>query len=483
MQFAAVQRILGLLLSIFSFTMLPPLLMSWWLADGATRSFLSGFVLILTTGLLLWLPVHWARRELRLRDGFVVVLMFWVVLSLCGAVPFVLAEHPHMSVTDSAFEAVSGLTTTGATVITDIDQLPASILFYRQLLQWLGGMGIIVLAVAILPILGIGGMQLYRAETPGPMKDSKLTPRITETAKALWYIYLGLTVLCALAYWLAGMDGFDAIAHSFSTVSIGGFSTHDASHGYFNSPFVEAVAVVFMVLSGMNFALHFTAWRSFSILPYAHDAELKTYLSLLSMIAIITSTYLYASDSFPTLASAIRHGVFQTVSISTTTGFITTGYDTWPTFLPVLLLFSSFIGGCAGSTGGGLKVIRVLLLFKQGMREITRLIHPNAQLPIKIGHTILPYRVVDAIWGFFGTYVVAFALMLLLLMATGLDQVTAFSAVAACINNLGPGLGEVSAHYGGLSATAKWILCVAMVLGRLEIFTLLVFLSPSFWRA
>jgi trk system potassium uptake protein TrkH len=482
MQFAVVQRILGLLLTVFSLTMIPPLAISLSIQDGVTQAFFSAFVLILSSGLLLWLPVQWARRELRLRDGFVVVLMFWVALSLCGAAPFMLASQPHMSLTDAVFESVSGLTTTGATVITGIDTLPTSILFYRQLLQWLGGMGIIVLAVAILPMLGIGGMQLYRAETPGPMKDTKLTPRITETAKALWYIYLGLTVLCALAYWLAGMDAFDAVAHSFSTVSIGGFSTHDASHGYFNSPYVEAVGVVFMVLAGMNFALHFTAWRSFSIHPYVQDAELRAYLFLLVVIATIASVYLYVSGTFPTLANAIRHGVFQTVSISTTSGFVTSDYGRWPTFLPVLLLFSSFIGGCAGSTGGGLKVIRVLLLFRQGLREIVRLIHPNAQVPIKAGNITLSYRVLDAVWGFFGTYVVAFSLMLLMLMATGLDQVTAFSAVAASINNLGPGLGDVSAHYGEISTAAKWVLCLAMLLGRLEIFTFLVILSPSFWR-
>ncbi|MGF1615857.1 MAG: TrkH family potassium uptake protein [Gammaproteobacteria bacterium] len=482
MQFAVVQRILGILLSVFSLTMLAPMALSIWFQDGVIRAFLHAFLLILTSGLLLWLTARGKRQELRLRDGFMVVVLFWVVLSLCGAVPFMLASRPHMSLTDAVFESVSGLTTTGATVMTGIDTLPVSILFYRQLLQWLGGMGIIVLAVAILPMLGVGGMQLYRAETPGPMKDTKLTPRITETAKALWYIYLGLTVLCALAYWLAGMTSFDAIAHSFSTVSIGGFSTHDASQGHFNNPVVEAVAVVFMVLAGMNFALHFTAWRAFSLHPYRQDAELRTYLFLLLVIATLTSVYLYLSGTFPTLTGAIRHGIFQTVSISTTTGFVTSGYDAWPSFLPVLLLFSSFIGGCAGSTGGGLKVIRVLILYKQGRREIVQLIHPNAQVPVKVGNLTLSHRVLDAVWGFFGTYVVAFSVMLLLLMATGLDQVTAFSAVAACINNLGPGLGQVSDHYGDISAFAKWVLSLAMILGRLEIFTFLVILSPSFWR-
>jgi trk system potassium uptake protein TrkH len=279
------------------------------------------------------------------------------------------------------------------------------------------------------------------------------------------------------------MSGFDAISHSFSTVAIGGFSTHDASLGYFDNPFVEAVAVVFMTISGVNFALHFTVWQSRSVKAYFGDAEFKTYISLLCAVAAVTSTYLYFSGTFSSPATALRHGIFQTISISTTTGFTTSGYYIWPSFLPVLLLFASFAGGSAGSTGGGLKVIRVLLLFKQGMREIVRLIHPNAQVPIKIGRTIMPYRVLDAVWGFFATYVAVFSFMLLALMATGLDQVTAFSAVAACINNLGPGLGDVALHYGEIGTTAKWILSLAMLLGRLEIFTLLVVLSPSFWRS
>jgi len=483
MQLLATQRILGLLLAVFSLTMLPPLALSLTAGDGVAAAFVGGFAVILAAGGLLWLPARRAREELRLRDGFVVAVGFWVGLTLAGALPFALSTDPHLSLTDAVFESVSGFTTTGATVLSGIDALPLSIQFYRQLLQWLGGMGIIVLAVAILPMLGVGGMQLYRAETPGPMKDAKLTPRIAETAKALWYIYLGFTVLCAGAYWLAGMKPFDAIAHSFSTVSIGGFSTHDQSIGYFESPAVEAVAVVFMTLAGVNFALHFSAWRSLSVRPYFADAELRAYLGLLAAVATVTSLYLYRSGTFPTFAEALEHGVFQTVSISTTTGFTSSGYHTWPSFLPVLLLFASFVGACAGSTGGGLKVIRVLLLVKQGLREILRLVHPNAQVPIKVGGTVLPYRVVDAVWGFFATYVATFSVMLLALMATGLDQVTAFSAVAACMNNLGPGLGDVSAHYGGISDTAKWVLSAAMLLGRLEIFTFLVLLSPAFWRS
>ncbi len=367
-------------------------------------------------------------------------------------------------------------------MLTGIDRLPRSIQFYRQELQWLGGMGIIVLAVAVLPMLGIGGMQLYRAETPGPVKDNKLTPRITETAKALWYIYLGLTVSCGIAYWLAGMDVFDAVCHSFSTVAIGGFSTHDLSIGYFHSPKIEVIAVIFMLLAGVNFSLHFLAWRSVSVLIYFRDSEFKTYMTVLTLTAIITVTYLYLNDTFPDIGDALHHGIFQVVSIGTTTGFTTAAYFHWPGFLPVMLLFTSFIGGCAGSTGGGMKVIRFLLLFKQGIREISRLVHPNAQIPVKIGNKAMPERVVEAVWGFFATYVGCFTVMMLVLLASGLDQVTAFSAVAACLNNLGPGLGEVGYHYGDINDTAKWVLSMAMILGRLEIFTLLVLLSPAFWR-
>ena len=483
MRISSVQRIIGLLLALFSLSMVPPIAVSLIAGDHSTRPFVIAFLFILGAGVALWLPVRRVKRELRLRDGFLVVVTFWVALGVSGSVPLLLAERPALGLADAVFESVSGLTTTGATVIVGIDALPRSILYYRQQLQWLGGMGIIVLAVAILPMLGVGGMQLYRAETPGPLKETKLTPRITETAKALWYIYLSLTAACALFYWLAGMSGFDALVHSFSTVAIGGFSTHDASLAFFDNPAVEATAIVFMAISGMNFALHFTAWRSRSVRGYLGDSEFKAYVTLLATVALATSAYLYLDGTFSTLRSALRFGVFQTVSISTTTGYTTTGYHTWPSFLPVLLLFASFAGGCAGSTGGGLKVIRVVLLIKQGMREITRLIHPNAQVPIKVGGSPIPYRVVDAVWGFFAIYVATFVIVMLALMASGLDQITAFSATAACMNNLGPGLGDVNAHYGGIAPAAKWILCVAMLLGRLEIFTLLVILTPSFWRS
>lgn len=483
MQLRAIQRILGLLLMLFSVTMLPPALVGVIYGDGAIHPFLVAFLVSLITGLILWLPVRRYIRELHLRDGFIIVVMFWSVLALFGSLPFMLSGGLEMSFTEALFESMSGLTTTGATVIVGIDHLPKALLFYRQELQWLGGMGIIVLAVAILPMFGIGGMQLYRAETPGPMKDNKLTPRITETAKALWYIYLGLTVACALAYWLAGMSVFDAIGHSFSTIAIGGFSTHDASIGYFASTAIEAVAIVFMLLAGVNFALHFLAVWNLRVSAYWADAEFRAYISVLFIVALIACTYLYFNHTFSSFGEVLHHGLFQVVSIGTTAGFTTADYHNWPGFLPALLLLLSFVGGCAGSTGGGMKVIRVLLLIKQGSREILRLIHPSAEIPVKVGGVSLSPRVIGSVWGFFALYVLAFCFMSLLLAATGLDLVTAFSAVAACMNNLGPGLGEVGSNYASISATAKGILCFAMLLGRLEIFTLLVLLTPAFWRA
>lgn len=482
MNTAAILRILGILMMLFSIAMLPPAFVGLMYGDEEQELFLVSFALLVSIGAVLWLPARNYRKELRLRDGFMIVVLFWLVLSLSGTLPFVLSSNHTLSFTDSLFESVSGLTTTGATVITHLDDLPRSLLFYRQQLQWLGGMGIIVLAVAILPMLGIGGMQLYRAETPGPMKDSKLTPRITETAKALWFIYLSLTVACGLAYWVAGMEPFDAVGHAFSTVAIGGFSTHDASMGYYGSTAIEMVAVVFMFIAGINFALHFVAWRSRSGRNYLKDPEVRAYALILLGVAVVCTAFLSLHQTYDSFWEAAAAGLFQAVSIGTTTGFTTAEYAAWPVFLPVMLLFASFVGGCAGSTGGGIKVIRFVLLVKQGYREIQRLIHPNAQLPVKVGGKVMREGVISAVWGFFALYVAAFAVMMLALMATGLDQVTAFSAVAATINNLGPGLGQVATNFADLSDPAKWIAVFAMLLGRLEIFTLLVLFTPAYWR-
>lgn len=483
MHFSLITKILGVLLMLFSaIGNLPPILVSLIYADGMTAPFLESFFTVFTIGFLMWISCHRAKSDLGTRDGFLIVTLFWAVLGSAGSLPFIFSAAVDLSLTDAVFESLSGLTTTGATVISGLDDLPHSILFYRQQLQWLGGMGIIVLAMALLPMLGIGGMQLYRAESPGPVKDNKLVPRLAETAKALWYIYVSLTLACAAAYWLAGMSLFDAITHSFSTIAIGGFSTHDASMGYFDSAAIELIAVVFMFIAGINFALHFTAWQRGRVGHYFRDPEFKFYAFILLAVSVVTISVLSAFEVYPTLSETFVKGLFQVVSFATTTGFATGDFNEWPLFLPYVLMYAAIIGACAGSTGGGMKVIRILLIFKQGFREVQRLIHPHAVIPIKLGRGPVQDRVVEAVWGFFAVYVMAFMLMLLALLATGLDIVTAFSAVGACINNLGPGLASVADNYGELSNAAKWILSFAMLLGRLEVFTLLVLFTPMFWR-
>ncbi|MBT6043600.1 MAG: potassium transporter [Gammaproteobacteria bacterium] len=482
MNLPVIFRILGVLLMLFSFAMLPPLLVSMYYNDGVAYSFLTTFFLTLLSGFILWAPVMKNRRELKTRDGFLVVTLFWTVLGTFGSFPFIFTSSLQMSVTDSFFESISGLTTTGATVLSGLDDLPKSILYYRQQLQWLGGMGIIAIAVAILPMLGIGGMQLYRAESPGPVKDNKLLPRVTETAKALLFIYISLTMLCAIAYFLAGMTIFDAIGHSFSTVAIGGFSTHDASIGYFDNSIIEVIAIIFMLISGINFALHFFAWQHKSPLHYFQDSEFRFYISMMAVIGLITVLFLFFSDVY-NFKDSVFKGLFGVVSIATTTGFSSADFTVWPTFLPFMLFYMAFVGACAGSTGGGIKVIRVILIIKQGFREIAKLIHPNAVIPIKLGNHRVPDRVLESVWGFFSVYVMVYMVMLLACLAVDLDITTAFTAVGASINNLGPGLGDVAQNYGAIPDAAKWILCLGMLLGRLEVFTLLVLFSPHFWRS
>lgn len=464
---------------LFSIAMAAPIVVAIiYGEEQALAPFGLAFGITLGAGAALRLTPR-ATAELRSREGFLITVLFYAGLGLFGALPMYLAPGLTDTFTDAAFESLSGLTTTGATVITGLDELPRAILFYRQLLQWLGGMGIVVLAVAVLPMLGVGGMQLYRTESPGPVKDTKLTPRITETARALWYIYCGLTLVCGVSYWSAGMGAFDAICHAFSTVAIGGFSTHDASLGHFDSAAIEAVAIVFMVVSGMNFGLHFLALRKPR--QYLEDLELRTYLAALAFVAVLVTWTLARLDATP---QPLREGIFHAVSITTTTGFTTTNFSAWPSFAPALLLFAAFVGGCAGSTAGGIKMVRALLILRQGLREIRRLIHPNGVFPVKLGKDVVPDRVLDGVWGFFAAYMIVFlALVCLLLGVSSLDFVSAFSAVGACLNNLGPGLGDVALNYASLSAPAKWLLALAMLLGRLEIFTLLVLLTPAYWRS
>ena len=466
---------------LFSFAQLFPGFLAYFFEERefVYNFIVTGFVTFLI-GCFLFFLASEKNGDLRTKDGFIITIFFWTVLGFFGSIPFYLAELEGVSYIDSLFESISGLTTTGATVLVGLDDMPRSLLFYRQLLQWLGGMGIIVLAVAVLPLLGVGGMQLYKAETPGPLKDSKLTPRITETAKALWFVYLSMTISCSILYKYFGMSWFDAVCHAFSTISIGGFSTHDDSFAFFNNSGLRWTAIIFMVISGINFALHYLAWTKKRLFHYFYDSEVKLYLSLLTSTALITYLTLYFSENI--YDEMIVDSVFQAVSIGTTTGFLTSNYSNWPLFVPIMLLIAAFIGACAGSTGGGIKVIRALILIRQGSSEITKLIHPNAVVTIKFGKKSLDPRVSESVWGFFAVYVATFLMILMFLLSQNNDFLTAFSAVGATLNNLGPGLGAVSENYKDLTDLSKLSLCIAMLLGRLEIFTLLLLFTPAFWR-
>ena len=373
-------RIIGVLLMIFSTAMIPSLFIGLYDHDNSSAAFATAFAVNIFAGIALWLPNRKANHDLRIRDGFLVTALFWIVLGCFGSIPFVVTDALHLSLADAMFESISGLTTTGATVIVGLDDLPRSLLLYRQLLQWLGGIGIIVVAVAILPMLGIGGMQLYRAESAGPSKDRKLTPRITGTAKALFSIYAGLTSLCALAYWLAGMTAFDAICHAFSTVAIGGFSTHDASMGYYDSNAILFICTVFMVISAINFGLHFIAFQRRSVDIYRRDSETSFFSAIILIATALTCTTLIITSTLSPSESLI-HGLFQTVSIATTTGFATQDFAHWPHFLPFLLLMLSFMGGCVGSTGGGMKAMRLLLILDRAPASLSSCFTPTPSFP------------------------------------------------------------------------------------------------------
>jgi len=462
---------------------LPGFLAYFFNEDKLIPIFLYSGFFTFTVGFCLFLAAQSHKVDLRTKDGFIITVFFWTVLGFFGSIPFYLANIEGVGYVDSLFESISGLTTTGSTVFVGLDDMDKSLLFYRQFLQWLGGMGIIVLAVAVLPLLGVGGMQLYKAETPGPLKDAKLTPRITETAKALWYVYLTMTIVCSVFYKYFGMSWFDAVCHAFSTISIGGFSTHDESFSFFKESSLRWTAVVFMLIAGINFALHYIAWTKKRLLHYLYDTEVKFYLSIILVVFSLTSIALYRSGIYVDQnTNILEESAFQVVSIATTTGFLTSDYSSWPLFVPFLLLSAAFIGACAGSTGGGIKVIRAAILLRQGTGEITKLIHPNAVVAIKLGSKPINSRVAESVWGFFSIYVIVFIILLMFLLSQNNDFITSFSAVGATLNNLGPGLGGVAENYKDLNDLSKLGLCMAMLLGRLEIFTLLVVFTPSFWR-
>ncbi len=480
---APVLHVLGLVLLIFSFTMLAPLLTALVANDAAQFAFDEAFAVTLVTGFALWLGgLRW-KRELKVRDGFLLVLLVWTGLPAFATLPF-LIYAPGMGFTDAYFETISALTTTGATVMSGLDTLPPSLNLWRHLLQWLGGMGIIVLAVAILPLLGIGGRQLLKAELPGPIKDSKLTPRIADTAKLLWAVYAALTALCAVALRLAGMDWFDAVCHAFAALSLGGFSTHDASVGYFGSPLIEAVLIVFMLVAALNFVTHFLAFRQRSLKAYRADPEVRGVLGLIVLSCLGVSLYVWQAGVYPEYLTALRHVSFNLVSLATDCGFASTDFNTWPMFSTMWMLFLSCVAASSGSTGGGLKMIRAMIMVRQGWRELEHQLHPAARLPVKIGGHAVPNEIVFAIQAFVMMYVATVVGMTLVLLASGLDFVSAFSGVIACINNAGPGLNEVgpAGNYAGLTDFQTWVLALTMLLGRLELFTVFVLFTRAFWR-
>lgn len=496
MDFRVVSAILGKLLMVYSLSLLPPIFISLFEVDSQDEFYVFAitFGASLSFGGLIYALSHIKQKPdlPRIKEGFLIVVLYWLLIGFAGSLPFILSAQlgSRISFADALFESFSGITTTGATILTDIDNLSYTLKYYRQQLQWIGGMGIVVLAVAILPTLGVGGMQLYKAEISGPFKTNKIAPRISTAARRLWYIYVLLTLLCCIGYWLAGMTIFDALAHSFSTISIGGFSPYDASIGHFNNPSIEIVAIVFMILSGINFALHFSLFQSHSgkfrirlnLRHYTKEVECRLYLIFLALACLTTVAILHVENHYHSTQELLRHGIFQAVSFVTTTGFTSDNWTVWPIGLPLLLIFCGFIGGCSGSTAGGMKIIRFIMIFKQGMREVIYLIHPNMVRSLIINNRPVSERMISNVWGFFSIYLFIFSILLILLSLTNIDAMTAFSALSACINNLGPGLNTVSQNYQSLPEISKIILVFAMLMGRLEFYTLLVILSPAFWR-
>ena len=472
------------ILVAFSFAFLVPL--AWaWSEDGVEHRYMwaGAFALALFSGLALWAVTRQHRRELQARDGFLLVNLVWIVLPAFAAVPLMFSV-PGIGWTEAYFEAMSGLTATGATALSGLDGLPVSANVWRCFLQLVGGLGIMLLVVAVLPLLGLGGLQLYKAETPGPMKDTKFTPRIAETARGLWGVYFGFSLACFLAYRWAGMGWADAFMHMCTTMGLGGFSSHDASFGHFDSPRIEAVATVFMALAGVSFMRYFIVLRNRSLKPLFSDREIRTYVAVLlasiGLIAVLLAWHGLVRG-FP---EALRTSAFHVLSLATTTGYASADYAQWPVFAPVLLMFLGCFVSCAGSTGGGIKMVRMVLLIKQARRELVRIVHPRVVNPVTMGGAVLPISVMTATFGFMLIYGATTMGLTMVLLFTGLDIVTAFSAVVATVNNIGPGLGLVgpASNFGVLSDFQIWVLTFAMLLGRLELLTVLVLFTGQFWR-
>lgn len=477
----SVLQICSFLTILYSFSMIPPMLVELIYSDGEMMPFIVSLGIGVTVGILGWLPTIGHKQSVRTRDGFLVVVLFWLVFSLMSALPLLLFEKHGLSFVDAMFEGISGITTTGASIYPNMDVLPHSLNYYRAQLHFFGGLGIIVLAVAILPLLGIGGAKIYQSETPGPFKEEKLTPRLADTAKILWVVYAILAFATMSAFKLAGMGWFDALCHAFSIVSLGGFSTHTASLSYYNNHAVEWVAGVFMLLSAANFALYYKVYERRSFLPVLKNTEYRFFLLVVLMIGFIASLGLYTSGSF-TATQSLIYGYVQTISIITSAGVALGNYPSWPDWIVTLLLLIAFVGGCVGSTSGGLKAMRVYLLYKQSVREIKQLIHPRAYVMVNVGGMVVPDRAMQAVYGFFFLYVFAACFFLVALVFTGLDLETAFGTMSACLNNMGVGDNITASTFANLNDTAKWLMCFAMLLGRLEVFPILVILSRAFWR-
>jgi trk system potassium uptake protein len=480
---APVANVLGGVLMIFALTYVLPIATALIYDDGTALHFLFGMVVSFGTGSVLWVWTRASAAELRPRDGYLLVTFGWLLMSAMASIPL-LTVLPGISFTDAYFEALSGLTTTGSTVLTGLDSLPPAVNLWRHALQWFGGMGIIVLAIAILPLLGVGGMQLYRAEMPGAVKDTKLTPRITDTAKSMWMVYAGLTLAAVLALRAAGMDWFDAVNHAFSALALGGFSTHDASIGYFDSPLIEGVLIFFMLVATMNFATHFAALRGRSLGAYLRDPEAKAILAIVAGSCLVVALYLWLEGVYPSYATALRHVSFNLISIALDCGYASVDYNGWPVFATFFMLFLSCMTCSTGSTGSGIKMYRTSMLVQQAGREFKRLIHPQVIVPLRFGTQVVPNNIVYAVLAFIFVYFMIIVGLTFVLLVSGMDALTAFSSAVAWTNNVGPGLGEVgpASNYAGLTDFQKWVGVFAMLAGRLELFTVLVLLTPAFWR-
>jgi trk system potassium uptake protein TrkH len=476
-----VLRFIGILIFFLGVSMAGPLLVSLIYKDGSTGAIFYAMLITSGTGLLFFIGTKKDKEtHLSHRDGVAIVTFGWVAAGLVGAIPYLLSGSiPNL--THAYFESISGFTTTGASILTDIERLPEGILLWRSLTQWLGGMGIIVLSIAILPFLGVGGMQLYKAEVPSPVVD-KLKPRISDTAKTLWKVYLLITVVEIILLFGGGMPLFEAVSHGFCTMPTGGFSPKNASIAHYNSPYFDGVIIVFMLLAGINFSLHYKLIKG-DLTIFGKDPECRVFFVLIVLFIIMVTFNIHGTvyDSF---TRAFRYAAFQVSSIITTTGFVTTDYDLWPSFSRKLLFLCMFLGAMAGSTGGGMKIMRIILLAKHSYCEIFRIIHPHAITSVKLGGRPVPGEVLSSIWGFFLLFLGLFIVASLVMAALGLDMISAFASVAACIGNIGPGLGLVgpAKNYVAIPFIGKWVLIFCMLLGRLEIYTVIVLLIPEYWR-